>query len=85
MKKSYTSYKGYYIQNFDGRDDDSLKAVINGGVFLRNDGNWDLIYFDGTIYYIAINRDCNSGIFGSVRHYEKTFREKLNTRHFERC
>lgn len=68
------TYKNYNLKNFDGRYDARYERVIDEGEILKSEGNWDLIMFDGLIYYIATAESkAASGYWGTAQHYYKMY------------
>ena len=66
------NYKGYCINNFDGKPDNRYREIVDNGTFLRNDGNWDYILFDGNVYSIALaNSGCVCTWFGNLDYFKR--------------
>lgn len=67
----------YYTIGFGGMQDDKLQEVIdNGTLFMyRADGNWDLIEYEGSVYYIAKVPGCGGGRFGGMT-YSQRYRKR---------
>lgn len=60
----------YRAIGFNGTHEDSLQAVIDNGTVLETgQGNWNLLEYNGVVYYMAlINTTARSGVFGSMDH-----------------
>ena len=75
--------KAYYnlknIRTFkNGQWVSGAEAVKEMKLIRSDGGNWDLCQDKrGTIYYISLKSGCNSGIWGSTKHYRKVFKEEI--------
>lgn len=69
----------YIIKNFDGVNDEHLQKVADHGRIVEAaGGNWDLLEYNGYIYYMAhANTGCSSGAWGTLEYWNKYSREKL--------